>query len=98
MVDPERDRILAVIREHEPELRHHGVRSLALFGSAARDELTPESDVDVLVEFDGPATFDSFMDVRELLERLTGRSIDLVTTKAMKPALWENVRDEAVYA
>lgn len=48
-----RDEALRVISENEPALRAHGVESLSLFGSVARDEAGPESDVDLLVEFDG---------------------------------------------
>lgn len=70
-----------------PELRQYGVKTIGLFGSVARDESGPESDVDVLVEFEGPATFDAYMDVKELLERILGRQVDLVTRAAVKPRL-----------
>ncbi len=48
----DRDQVLAILRAHEPELRAAGVEHLRLFGSVARGEQTPESDVDVLVEMD----------------------------------------------
>jgi uncharacterized protein len=70
-----------------PQLRRRGVKSLALFGSFARDESRPESDVDVLVDFEGPATFDAYMDVKELLERVLERRVDLVTRAALKPSV-----------
>ena len=70
-----------------PELDRLGVRSLALFGSAAQATLGPASDVDLLVEFDGPARFEPFMDLKLLLEDALGRRVDLVTTGALKPAL-----------
>jgi len=69
--------ILSVIRAHRAELRRLGVRRLGLFGSAARGEATAASDLDFLVEFERK-TFDAYMDVKELLERLFGRRIDLV--------------------
>ena len=47
-----RDEALAIIAAHEQELRQHYVRTLSIFGSTARDEARPDSDVDVLVEFD----------------------------------------------
>lgn len=59
----QRDNVLVVLRQHRATLRTLGVRSLALFGSVARDEATPASDVDVLVEFEPPITFDRYMDV-----------------------------------
>ncbi|MBI2939097.1 MAG: metallopeptidase family protein, partial [Chloroflexi bacterium] len=54
-----------------------GVKSLALFGSVARDEAGPESDVDVLVEFDGPPTFDQYIGLKLYLEDLLGAHVDL---------------------
>jgi predicted nucleotidyltransferase len=82
-----REEVRRRVEELRPELSRLGVRSLALFGSAARDALGPDSDVDVLVEFDGPARFDPFMDVKLLLEEALGRRVDLVTTAGLKPAL-----------
>lgn len=56
-----RDTVLRLLNEHLVEVRErYGARRLALFGSAARDELRDDSDIDVLVEFDGPATFDGY--------------------------------------
>ncbi len=50
-----RDEIIRILNEHRAELaKQYGVKSLALFGSVARDEATPASDVDLLVEFDRP--------------------------------------------
>lgn len=62
-----------------------GVRSLALFGSTARDEVGPESDVDVLVDFADPVTFDNYMDTKFFLEDLLGARVDLVTVEGLKP-------------
>ena len=57
-----RDTVLKLLREHSEEVRkRYGARHLALFGSAARDELRGDSDIDVLVEFEGPATFDGYI-------------------------------------
>ena len=54
--------VIARISARREELtKQFGVRSLALFGSVARDEARPDSDVDVLVEFEGPTTFDAHM-------------------------------------
>ena len=82
-----RDEAVDLLRKHAPEIRSLGVSSLALFGSVARDEATDESDVDILVDFKGAATFDAFMDLRDLLEQALGRRVDLVTRKALKPIL-----------
>lgn len=73
-----------------------GVRSLSLFGSVARGQGNAHSDLDFLVEFDGPATFDRYMGLKELLETEFGRQVDLVTLRALKPALRDQVLTEAV--
>ena len=81
-----RDELLALLRQHFDETgRRFGVRSLALFGSHARDTAGPDSDVDLLVEFDGFATFDGYMGLIEYLEALLGRHVDLATPEALKP-------------
>jgi len=68
-------------------VRRFGVRSMSLFGSVARDEARPDSDVDVLVEFDGPTTFDGHMGLLIFLEDLLGRRVDVITAKGLKPRL-----------
>jgi predicted nucleotidyltransferase len=78
-------------------LKDLGVRSLALFGSVARDEATPTSDVDILVEFEPPITFDRYMDVKFYLEDHLGKKVDLVSWKSLKPQLKEMVEKEAIY-
>lgn len=89
--------ILALLHEHrEVFARCLGARSLALFGSAARDELRPDSDVDVLVDFDGPATFDAYFDLKDFLEQTLGRPVDLVTTKGLKPRARQHVERDLI--
>lgn len=68
-------------------MQRFGVRSLSLFGSVARDEARSGSDVDVLVEFDGPTTFDGHMGLLVYLEDLLGCRVDVVTAKGLKPRL-----------
>jgi len=92
-----RDEILKCLTEHREELTSFGVKSLALFGSVVRGEAGPDSDLDFLVEFEGPATFDQYMNLKFFLEELLGRPVDLVTRKALKPRLKPYVEREAVY-
>ena len=66
----ERDEILRRLASHRAELARLGVRSLALFGSVARDEAGSASDVDLLVEFEGPATVDRYVELEFFLENL----------------------------
>ena len=71
-----------------PELRERfGVTRLALFGSMVRDTARSDSDVDVLVAFDGPATSARYFGVQFYLEDLLGRPVDLVTERALRPEL-----------
>ncbi len=66
------DEVIDRLRRSEDDLHRLGMRSLRLFGSVARGEAAEESDVDLLVEFDGPATFSGFMTPDT--GRLRGRS------------------------
>ena len=92
-----RDELLQIVREHKPVLRERfGVMSLSLFGSFARDEGRDESDVDVLVEYDGPATSKSFFGVLFYLEDLLGRRVDLVTNKALRKEIRPYVERDLV--
>ncbi len=92
-----RDEILEVLREHGDRIREFGVTSLAVFGSVARDQAGPDSDVDVLVEFDPPPTFERYVDLKFYLEHLLGCRVDLGTPDSLKPRIRERVRSEAVY-
>ena len=79
-----RDHVIRLIRERDEEIRAFGVRHLSLFGSVARDTAGPASDVDVLVEFEGPITFRGHMGLLVFLEELLGTRVDLATP-AMLP-------------
>ena len=74
-----------------------GVTGLALFGSVVRDAARADSDVDVLVSFDGPATSTQYFGVQFFLEDLLGRPVDLVTDKALRTELRPYVEREAVH-
>lgn len=73
-----------------------GARHLALFGSAARDEMGPGSDVDLLVDFDGPASFDAYFNLKDYLETLLSRPVDLVTNKGIKPRARQHVERDLI--
>lgn len=93
----DRSAILQLLSKHLPDLQaRYSVRRLALFGSAARDEMRPESDIDVLVEFDGPPTFDHYFDLRDALEELLGRRVDLVTNQGLKPRARRHVEKDLI--
>jgi len=70
-----RDEVLERLTTYQQEIAQFGIKSLALFGSVVRDEAKPESDVDILVEFQGPETFDQYMELPlKLLSGFTGGS------------------------
>jgi uncharacterized protein len=92
-----RDDILQILRTHKVGLEQFGVASLAVFGSVARDQAGPDSDVDILVEFTDVATFDRYMGLKIYLEDLLGVPIDLATLRALKPRIRPTVEREAIY-
>ena len=92
-----RAQLIGVLAARREEIASRfGVKRLGLFGSAARDELSPSSDIDVLVEFAGPATFAAYMDLKFYLEDLLGRPVDLVTDKGLRRELRPYVEKELV--
>ena len=93
----DRSRTLALLGEHKPILAERfGVTRLALFGSVARGTALPDSDIDLLVEFDGLATPDRYFGVQFYLEDLLGRAVDLVTQRALRPQLRPYVERDAI--
>ena len=92
-----REKIVTTLREHRGDIASFGVRRMALFGSVARDEDAAESDVDVLVAFEGETTFDGYFDLKFWLEDILGRPVDLVTEKALRPEMASEVHTEAIH-
>lgn len=89
---------LSILTNSKPVLaQRFGVTRLALFGSTARDAARGDSDVDILVAFDGPATSARYFGVQFYLEDLFGCSIDLVTDKALRAELRPFIEGEAVH-
>lgn len=82
-----REDVLATLRKHKPELqKKYPLASIELFGSYARNEQTPESDVDVIVEFNEPVGIE-FVDLLIELETILGKPVDLISKKTMRPKL-----------
>ena len=92
-----RSEVLQTLNAHRNELVTFRIKSLAIFGSVARDEARPDSDIDILVEFQGPATFNAYMDLKFFLEDLLQRPVDLVTRKSIRPRIKAQVDSEAQY-
>lgn len=83
-------------RSKEKLRSRFGVTRLALFGSIARDTANRESDIDILVAFDGPATSKRYFGVQFYLEDLLGRPVDLVTEKALRPELRPYIEQDRI--
>ncbi len=93
----DRQHALELLSRSKSELQFRfGVTRLALFGSTARDTATSESDVDILVAFDGPATSKRYFGVQFYLEDVFGCPVDLVTEKALRPELRPYIEQERV--
>ena len=93
-----REHALALLHPHRDEIRQRfAVRHLALFGSTARDEAREDSDVDVLVDFEGTPTFDDYMGLLVYLEQQLGQKVDLVTQRGLKPRARRCVERDLLY-
>jgi len=93
----DRDAILNLLSIHKADLAHMGVISIALFGSVARGEAGPESDVDLLVELAPPLSFEHYTKVNFYLEDLFGCPVDLVFPDTLKSRIRSSVLAEAIY-
>lgn len=94
----QRDEVLAILDSHREVLHGFGVKSLSLFGSVAKGEARPDSDVDLLVQFDRPVSLFTFVRVKRYLEGILGKPVDLGTPDSLKPYLKEPVLREAIRA
>jgi hypothetical protein len=90
------EQIIEVLQEHREHLKRLGVEQLSLFGSAARGELRPHSDVDLVVEF-SQTTYRRFVEVKSLLESILGRKVDLLTPSAVEGRLKEEIERDLIH-
>ncbi len=92
-----RDVVLKLLRAHKATLvQRFGVVDLALFGSIVRNRATGNSDVDILVKFDSPATSERYFGVQFYIEDLLERPVDLVTDKALRAELRPYIEREKI--
>jgi uncharacterized protein len=91
--------ILRILDQNGSDLRALGVKRIGLFGSFVRGEQRPDSDIDLLVEFDaGRKTFDAFMELSFFLEEVLDHRIELVTAESLSPYLGPHILKEIEYA
>jgi predicted nucleotidyltransferase len=93
----QREETMTLLKEHYDDLQtRFGVQSLGLFGSVLRGGSRPDGDIDILVDFGGPAGFGQYMDLLFFLEDLLGSRVDLVTLRGLREELRADVEREAV--
>ena len=92
-----RQEVLDTLAANREALQAMGVASLALFGSVARDEAGATSDVDLLFEYRRPFGLFQYARVQQFLERILGvKQVDLISHKAVVPALRDRIQGEAI--
>lgn len=94
--------LLEIIRQrlagHHDVFHRYGVAELRVFGSVAQGRETPESDIDLLVDFSRAVGLIEFVGLQQRLAEILGRRVDLVTRAALKPQLQARILREAVRA
>lgn len=94
-----KEQIFSLLAQNYTRLKGFGVKRCGLFGSFVRGEQTPNSDIDILVEFEpGQKTFDNFMHLAFFLEDVLGRKVDLVTPESLSPYIGPHILREVEYA
>ena len=90
--------LLNTFETHREEIKKRFcVKSLAVFGSVLQDTAGPDSDIDILVQYQTPPGLFGFLDLKEYLESIVGRPVDLVTENALKRQLRDKIIKEAVH-
>ena len=91
--------LFSFLSEHRDHLKRYGVKRCGVFGSFVRGQQTPESDIDLLVEFEsGAKSFDNFMLLSFFLEDNLDRRIELVTPESLSPYIGPHILREVEYA
>ena len=91
--------ILGALHQNQAHLKALGVKRIGLFGSFVRGEQRPESDIDLLVEFEpNKKSFDVFMELSFFLEDLLQHRIELVTSESLSPYIGPHILKEVEYA
>ena len=98
MSNMSKELVLQKLKAEDEHLRQkYGVQSLILFGSVARSTAKSSSDIDLLVTFSQPATFDQYMNLKLYLEDILQAPVDLVTRAAVRPHILPKIEREGVH-
>ncbi|HWK46586.1 MAG TPA: nucleotidyltransferase family protein [Stellaceae bacterium] len=94
----QRDQVITLLKQHEPELRDAGMATLFLFGSVARNEALDASDVDVFFDAERSQGFTLFdlVALQERMQDILGVKVDLMTRKGIHPRRRQRIEDQAV--
>ena len=93
------EEVLTALKTNKIKLHDLGVKEIGLFGSYARNEQTPESDIDILVEFSkGRKSFHAYMQLKLFLESTFKKKVDLVIKEAVRPELKRSILNGVIYA
>ena len=100
IVPMKRDEIIQKLKEREADLRAQGVAHAALFGSVARGDDRPDSDIDIMIELDSAArvTMFDYVDIKEYIEGLFSEPVDVVNRDGLKPLARPKATADAIYA
>jgi len=95
-----RDQVIATLRNHEQELRHRGVLHAALFGSIARNEARPSSDIDILIEIEpnAPVGVFEYVGITQYLADLFPNRVDVANRRSLKALVRPSAERDAIYA
>ena len=93
-----KQRLISLLAVNQQQVQSYGVKKLGLFGSYVRDEATPTSDIDLLVEFEpGKKNFNNFVHLSFYLEELFQKKVELVTPESLSPYIGPNILAEVEY-
>jgi hypothetical protein len=93
----DREQVIGALRAHEAELHHFGVAHLYLFGSVAREQARPDSDVDLFFDTDDPRfSLIELVDLQELVNAILGVDADVMTRASLHPMLRARIEAEAL--
>ena len=94
----DRAEIIDVLRRNAAAIKACGATALFVFGSAARDEMSPDSDVDLFIDYapDGSFTFVEWGKLEELLSQRLGRDVDLLTRASLHPRLKSRIEKSSI--
>ncbi len=100
MTDMDKQQVIDILKSYEAELRHRGILHAALFGSVARGDNRPDSDIDIMIEIDPAAhiTVFDYVGLKEYIASLFAITVDVVDRHALKPYIRPPVESDSIYA